>query len=126
MMKRMMTLIGAWFGGALLAVAGTEKVTVEKAEALIADKVQILDVRTEEEWNQGHLADAVRVEVTADGFAEGVKSKLKADQPVLVYCRSGGRSARAAKQLEKLGFTTVYDLDGGITAWKKAGKDVEK
>jgi rhodanese-related sulfurtransferase len=47
-------------------------------------------------------------------------------KPVLVYCRSGGRSARASKQLEKLGYKVVYDLDGGITAWKKAGKKVVK
>jgi rhodanese-related sulfurtransferase len=47
-------------------------------------------------------------------------------KPVLVYCRSGGRSAKAAKQMKDLGFVEISDLDGGITAWKKAGKKVVK
>lgn len=103
-----------------------EVVPIEKGEKLIADKVQLLDVRTEEEWKEGHLKGAVRADVTEKGFAEAVKKVTDPDKPVLVYCRSGGRSARAAKQLEKLGYEVVYDLKGGITAWKKAGKEVVK
>jgi len=103
-----------------------EVVTPEKGEKLIADKVQLLDVRTEEEWNEGHLNGAVRADVTEEDFAEAVKEVTDPSKPVLVYCRSGGRSARAAKQLEKLGYKVVFDLKGGITAWKKAGKEVVK
>lgn len=103
-----------------------EVVTIEKGEELIAEKVQLLDVRTEEEWNEGHLKGAVRADVTEKDFETAVKKVTDPTKPVLVYCRSGGRSARAAKQLEKLGYKVVYDLKGGITAWKKAKKEVVK
>lgn len=103
-----------------------EVVTIEKGEKLIADKVQLLDVRTEEEWNEGHLEGAVRADVTEKDFETAVKKVTDPTKPVLVYCRSGGRSARAAKRLEALGYKVVYDLDGGITAWKKAKKEVVK
>lgn len=124
MMKNFGVSLFAWLTGAALAFGGTEKVDVDKAEKLIGEKVQLLDVRTEEEWNEGHLDGAVRVDFTADGFAEGVQKALDEDKPVLIYCRSGNRSARAAKAMEKLGFKTLYDLKGGITDWKKAGKQV--
>ncbi|MEM1084294.1 MAG: rhodanese-like domain-containing protein [Verrucomicrobiota bacterium] len=119
-----------WILAFLLVVstvgAETSKVTIEEAEKLIEKKVQVLDVRTEEEWSAGHLEGAVRVDVLEDDFAEKVVEAVDPKKPVLVYCRSGGRSARAAKQLEKLGFVRISDLDGGITAWKGAGKKVVK
>ncbi len=101
-------------------------VKIEQAEKLIADGVQLLDVRTEEEWDEGHLKGAKRVDFTADGFLEKAKVALDSKKPVLVYCRSGGRSAKATKALREAGFTTVHDMAGGITAWEKAGKPVEK
>lgn len=101
-------------------------VKIEQAEKLIADGIQLLDVRTEEEWNDGHLKGAKRVDFTAEGFLEKAKATLDPKKPVLVYCRSGGRSAKATKALREAGFTTVHDMDGGITAWQKAGKPVEK
>jgi rhodanese-related sulfurtransferase len=100
-------------------------VTIEQAEKHLAGGVQLLDVRTEEEWNQGHLKGAKRVTVTEDGFLDKAKATLDPKKPVLVYCRSGGRSAKAAKQLREAGYT-VHDLAGGITAWQKAGKPVVK
>ena len=123
-MKTVRISLLGWLTGAAIACAGTEKIEVDKAEQLIGEKVQLLDVRTEEEWNEGHLEGALRVDFTAEGFAEGVRKALDQDRPVLVYCRSGNRSARAAKVMEQLGFQTVYDLKGGITGWQKAGKKV--
>lgn len=103
-----------------------EKVTVDEAEKLIEDGIPLLDVRTEKEWKEGHIKGATRVDFYGDEFADEVAKKFKKDQPVLVYCRSGGRSARAVKVLEELGFDPVKDLDGGIIAWKKEGKEVVK
>lgn len=100
-------------------------VKIEQAEKHIAAGVQILDVRTREEWKEGHLKGATLATVTEDGFLKKAKDALDPKKPVLVYCRSGGRSAKAAKQLREAGFT-VYDLAGGITAWQKAGKPVIK
>ena len=84
----------------------------------------ILDVRTPEEFAQGHLTNAVNINIYGN-FEEEVK-KLDKDKPVLVYCRSGHRSGIAAKKMQKLGFKKVYNLSGGIIAWASAGKEVEK
>ena len=81
--------------------------------------------RTKEEWNEGHIKGATLVTVTEDGFLDKAKAALDPKKPVVVYCRSGKRSAMATEQLRAAGFT-VYDLDGGITAWIAAGKPVEK
>jgi rhodanese-related sulfurtransferase len=101
-------------------------VKVEQAEKAIAAGVQILDVRTREEWDQGRLKDAKLATVTEDGFLDKAKALLDPKKPVLVYCRSGRRSALAAEQLRAAGFTPVHDLAGGIVAWEKAGKPVVK
>jgi rhodanese-related sulfurtransferase len=103
-----------------------EPVKVEQAEKLIKEGVQLLDVRTKEEWDEGHLKGAKLVTVTEDGFVVKATAAIDPKKPVLVYCRSGGRSARACKQLRDAGCTLVYDMEGGITAWEKADKPVEK
>ena len=80
----------------------------------------ILDVRTLDEFSAGHLADARHQDILAEGFLDGLKD-LDKSVPVYVYCRSGGRSARAQAMLQEAGFKKVINLDGGITAWKEAG-----
>lgn len=100
-------------------------VKIEQAEKQLAGGAQLLDVRTKEEWDEGHLKGATLITVTEEGFLDKAKAALDPKKGVVVYCRSGGRSAKAAAQLRSAGFT-VYDLDGGITAWKAAGKPVVK
>jgi rhodanese-related sulfurtransferase len=100
-------------------------VTIEQVEKHLAEGAQLLDVRTKEEWDEGHLKGATLVTVTEEGFLENAKAKLDPKKPVIVYCRSGTRSAKATEQLRAAGFT-VHDLAGGITAWKAAGKPVLK
>jgi rhodanese-related sulfurtransferase len=82
--------------------------------------IQLVDVRTAEEYGVTHLKNAQNICVTEDDFQEKVKT-LDKDKPVYVYCKSGGRSARAAKILAEMGFTQIYDLAGGITAWEEDG-----
>lgn len=101
-------------------------VKIEQAQTLIGEGVQLLDVRTEQEWNAGHLEKAVRVPVTEEGFVEKAKAALDPTKPVLVYCRSGNRSEKAAKLLREAGFSKVHELQGGIVAWQAAGKPVIK
>lgn len=86
--------------------------------------IQLLDVRTAEEFNEGHVAGAMNVSVTDEGFEEGVVS-LNKEKPIYVYCRSGKRSAKAAEILSELGFKVIYDVEGGITAWRNAGFPTE-
>jgi len=89
-----------------------------KALHLLSEK-QIIDVRTPEEFKSGHLHGALNINFYDEDFSEQLQ-KLDKDKPVLVYCRSGKRSGKAAEQLQKLGFKTIFDLKGGITAWKEA------
>lgn len=96
----------------------------EFAELLKKDEGQLLDVRTPEEWALGSIKGASKINFFEANFREQL-NKLDKTKPVYVYCKSGGRSGKAAKQLEKKGFT-VYNLIGGISAWKAAGKTIVK
>ncbi len=87
--------------------------------------VQLVDVRTTEEYAVSHLKDAQNICVTSDDFSEKVKT-LDKSKPVYVYCKLGGRSADAAKILTEMGFKEVYDLEGGITNWEEEGMSTEK
>jgi len=81
-------------------------------------KAVLLDVRTLEEVAAGKIADAQHLDFYADSFQDDLK-KLDKDQPYLVYCKSGGRSAKAARMMQDLGFKEIYNLEGGYTAWKQ-------
>jgi len=87
--------------------------------------VRVVDVRTPEEFQGGHLKNAVLLPVdTVEARAAAVlKDK---HQPLLVYCHSGTRSAKAAKILKSQGYTAISDLSGGITAWREAGFPIVK
>jgi rhodanese-related sulfurtransferase len=84
----------------------------------------LLDVRTPEEFNAGHIPGAMLLDYYNDNFKKSA-AQLDKTKPVFVYCKTGGRSSSAAKILRDLGFKEVYDLEGGISAWKNAGKTVE-
>lgn len=85
----------------------------------------VLDVRSPEEFASGHLAGAQNVDFHDDAFQDSV-AKLDKTKPYLVHCAAGGRSAKTRDMMKKLGFTRVYHLDGGLTAWKDAGGQVVK
>ena len=87
-------------------------------------EAQLLDVRTPEEVAQGQIPGAINMCVTCDGF-EAALETLNADEPVYVYCKVGGRSAKASAIMKRLGFKKVYDLKGGYTAWKEANLPTE-
>lgn len=80
----------------------------------------LLDVRTAGEYNEGHIKGAVNIDWYSPDFQQQV-SKLDKSKPVFLYCKSGGRSGQAAQVLKNMGFTEIYDLDGGITRWKSEG-----
>jgi rhodanese-related sulfurtransferase len=81
----------------------------------------LLDVRTDEEFGSGHIHGAVNIPVDA---LENRLSEVPKDQPIVVYCRSGNRSAQASRILEQAGYTTIYDL-GGLNDWTAQGFPVE-
>lgn len=80
---------------------------------------QILDVRTPEEFASQHIDNAVNVNWRAENFIEN-SNKFNKENPVFVYCLSGGRSKQAANKLSELGFSKIYDLEGGILKWNSA------
>lgn len=87
------------------------------------DDLVVLDVRTAEEFDEGHLADATMLDFYAPDFADRL-AELDPDVPYLIYCRSGNRSGQTLALMEDLGFTDVADVDGGILAWGDAGLPV--
>lgn len=93
--------------------------------AKLADEpnVVVLDVRTAEEYAEGHIVGALNIDQGQGDFMEKAKAQLPSDKTIAVYCRSGRRSASAASRLAAEGYTCV-NLKGGIVAWKEAGKDV--
>jgi len=92
------------------------RITAQQAEEMIADGgVIILDVRTQDEFNSGHIEDAVLLPL--DQLREQIEAVAPdLHQTILIYCRSGNRSATAARELIDLGYTSVYDF-GGIIDW---------
>jgi rhodanese-related sulfurtransferase len=85
----------------------------------------VLDVRTAQEFNQGHVPGAVNVDISDPQFKTKIEG-LDKSKTYLVHCAKGVRSARATKIMVPLGFGEILDYHGGFDEWKKAGKPVEK
>lgn len=83
----------------------------------------IVDVRTPDEFAAGHLAGAIEIDLNGPSFATEV-AKLDRNGVYFVYCHSGHRSATAVAYLQQAGFTSIYELQGGIVAWQRAGLPV--
>ena len=90
-----------------------------------ASEVQLLDVRTAEEFAEGHLESAINIDVQGPSFTKKVSEQLDKSQPIYLYCRSGKRSMMAANELEKEGYSIV-NLKDGILGWLDAGYPVLK
>lgn len=84
--------------------------------------VTVLDVRSATEWSSGHMPGAMHIPL---GYLTDRIAEIPAGRPIVVQCQSGGRSSIAASLLQRLGFSNVTNLVGGITAWAAAGLPVE-
>jgi len=89
----------------------------EKMKALPA--ANIVDVRTPEEYEKGHIVNAVNIDWNGDNFEQKISS-LDKSKPVFVYCLSGGRSAMAAEAMRDKGFKQVFEMRGGFMKWRAA------
>lgn len=85
----------------------------------------VVDVRTPQEFKDGHLDKAVNIDVNGADFNARI-AKLDTSVPYAVYCRSGSRSQAAMDLMRKAGFTSYFHLGGGIGAWTGAGRPVVK
>lgn len=80
----------------------------------------LVDVRTPEEFDQGHLCDALNIDFKAEDFKDKIQ-ELSKTTPIYLYCRTGKRSKNAASLLEELGFENITNLEGGYVAYTEEG-----
>lgn len=105
----------------LSAIEANRLIAQNKANS----KFVILDVRTPREYAQGHIAGALLLDYTSADFKKGLERFDRSDT-YLIYCRTGNRSARALKLIEKMQFSHVYHLKSGIVGWAAAHLPITK
>ncbi|MGI9611092.1 MAG: rhodanese-like domain-containing protein [Acidimicrobiia bacterium] len=113
--------------GGSTATAEIQLVSAADAASVLEDRaseVVLLDVRTAEEFNEVRVPGSVNVDFYATDFASQLDT-LDKDVPYVVYCRSGNRSGQTMDIMRELGFTEVWDVDGGIISWNEAGLPLE-
>ncbi len=97
----------------------------EEAQKIIQnEKAVVIDVRTPAEYADGHIHGAKNFDIYDSSFENSIR-ELKPGTIYIINCQSGGRSSKACAKMQELGFVGVMNLEGGITAWKKAGFQVE-
>ena len=114
------------FGCSSVQTQGFKSLTVEGYAKAIEDTgIVRLDVRTAEEYADGHIANTINIDVLKDDFEKKAKATLPKDKVIAVNCRSGKRSKNAARILVKNGFK-VIELDAGYNDWLAKGMPVTK
>ena len=102
--------------------AEVKLVTAEEMQSILElEDVQLVDVRTPEEYEEIRIVNAQNIDFKSPTFEEDI-TKLDKKKPVILYCKGGNRSAKCAKKLKEAGFEKIYDLDGGISKWKHSDK----
>ena len=105
--------------------SGFTSLSVDEFEKAIADKDVIrVDVRSQEEWEEGHIPGSIVIDVQKDDFLEKATALLPKGKTIAVNCRTGVRSKTAAGILTEAGYK-VIDLNTGFVGWKEANKPVE-
>ncbi|MDQ2746712.1 MAG: rhodanese-like domain-containing protein [Acidobacteriota bacterium] len=101
-----------------------KQISVEQAKKETEkENIQFIDVRTEAEYLSGHAPGTINLPL--DSLEQNL-SKLDKSKPVYVICQTGRRSQKGAEMLEKKGFKDLYNIEGGTSAWEKAGLPIEK
>lgn len=100
-------------------------VSVEEMQSLLEmEDIQLVDVRTPEEYEEGYIEKFQNIDFLSPTFDEDI-TKLDKNKPVILYCKSGGRSASCAQKMLDAGFVKIYDLEGGISKWQHEGLEVK-
>lgn len=131
-MKKFITYTIIYFATCVTYVWGQSPKTPQRVTAEVFKKAidsiaikQVIDVRTPEEFNAGYIAGATNMNIYDADFLERLNG-LDKHLPTLVYCKGGGRSMDAARQMQKMGFTKIYELEGGILSWEHNHLPVKK
>ncbi|WP_028043458.1 rhodanese-like domain-containing protein [Candidatus Stoquefichus massiliensis] len=121
-MKSLKTLLtGLFLVGCTTGSGSYETISAKEAKEMMETQdVVIIDVREESEYQDGHIQNSILIPLST--IKEGNTQLPDKEQTILVYCRSGNRSAKAAKKLVNLGYEHIYDF-GGIIDWPY---DIEK
>ena len=100
------------------------KMTPEELVVLLkANKeIKLIDVRTPEEYGAGHISRAENINFFSKNFSKSL-AELDKEEPLIIYCKSGRRSGKSIVTFKELGFTKIYELEGGVLNWKS--KDFE-
>lgn len=91
----------------------------EFKQKMQGDSIQLVDVRTPNEYGAGHIKGAINANVQDPNFPVDISSKTDTSKQIMIYCRSGARSARAAKIMRDMGYPVIYELKGGYLAWQR-------
>jgi len=125
-MKQINTLLPLTLTTLVSFNAFSQSLTTADFEKGIASKnIQILDVRTTEEYKSGHIAHTLQADWNNQDQFRSRAQHMDKTKPVYVYCASGGRSKQAAQWFRSNGYSEVFELTGGFIQWKGDGKPVE-
>jgi rhodanese-related sulfurtransferase len=100
-----------------------DSIKVDQFDDLKAQGYTVIDVRTQEEFSEGHIQDAVLINFHDPNFKTKI-SELDVNGKYLLFCRSGNRSGKAVLLMNQMGFKDALNIAGGIIAWQKAGKPI--
>ena len=118
MKSKVIIIILSLFSSAFMATAQENEVitileTQTFKDSITNKKVQLIDVRTPDEYNSGHIETAENIDFFSEEFMIEF-NKLDKEKPVYIYCKSGNRSGQSAIKLKDMGFKEIYDLKGGF------------
>jgi rhodanese-related sulfurtransferase len=127
-MKNLVLVLSVVLSMFILSCKNTESevklVTTEETQTILqTENVLLIDVRTPEEYSEGHIINAQNIDYNSPTFEEEI-NQLDKSQPVLLYCKSGNRSAKSSQIFLEAGFEKIYELGGGITEWTDKGLEV--
>ncbi|MHA7942988.1 rhodanese-like domain-containing protein [Formosa sp. 3Alg 14/1] len=124
-LKYILILITVLCTNLMVSQEKSTSLSVDEFSKIMSEQpeLMVVDVRTPEEFDSGHLEGAINYNWKSEDFNNQI-SDLDKSKEVLIYCRSGARSAKAAEKMRSEGFTTVYELKGGLIDWKKENMSV--
>ena len=127
-MKNLFILLLSFVVFQITSLAQVKNIHVAEFEKLSSELTEsevLLDVRSKSEVKSGHIKGMINIDFYSDDFENQIK-QLDKSKTYYVYCAAGGRSMKAANMMTIHGINNVYNLNGGITAWKKEGKTITK
>lgn len=104
---------------------GVSTIDAEQLKKLQSDGVVVVDIRTTKEFERGHIPGVMHIDYRENNFLD-LMSKIDKNEPVVIYCASGGRSGSASGLLSSEGFSMIYDYSGGFADWSGRGEQIEK